>query len=411
MEEAEAKMRIPLAIPDLTGNEAAYLQECITSTFVSSVGPFVNRFASEIADLSGSEHAVVVNSGTVALQIALESLGISSGDLVMVPSLTFIASANAIRHAGADVWLVDCDRDLWSLDLSLCRHLIETETEPHPKGRRHVASGRILRAIMPVMIMGASIDLDAFAALSREFGLSVVVDAAAAIGAVARDGRKLAQIGVDAVCYSFNGNKTVTCGGGGAISASDNDLIARAAHLISTGRVGENYEHDIVAYNHRMTNIQAALGVAQLERLTLFLRRKREISTSYDELAARHQNLSAFPTPPFGTNTRWFSGVWYNGEDLAVCDRFRAHMKDAGVDLRQFWKPVHLQRPYADAIASPMPVAEDLWRRIFPLPCSTGLSAVDLATVIAAADEFWSRTEGRATGDAIAAGRAEAECG
>ena len=404
-------MKIPLAIPDLTGNEAAYLQECITSTFVSSVGPFVRRFEAEIAELSGSERAVVVNSGTVALQIALESLGISSGDLVMLPSLTFIASANAIRHSGADVWLVDCDREFWSLDLSLCRHLIETETEPHPDGRRHVASGRILRAIMPVMIMGASIDLEAFVALAREFGLRVVVDAAAAIGAEARGGRKLTQTGVDAVCYSFNGNKTVTCGGGGAIAAADNDLIARAAHLISTGRVGENYEHDIVAYNHRMTNIQAALGVAQLERLPHFLRRKREVSASYDELAGRYADLSAFPSPPYGTNTRWFSGVWYNGADLALCDAFRAHMKDAGVDLRQFWKPIHLQSPYAEAIASPMPVAEDVWLRIFPLPCSSGLSAEDLATVIAAADDFWSRHAGRDAQAVAAANRTEAECG
>ncbi|SPH16878.1 GDP-perosamine synthase [Defluviimonas aquaemixtae] len=407
-------MKIPLAIPDLTGNESAYLQECIASSFVSSVGPFVHRFEAEIAELSGSNRAVVVSSGTVALQIALETLGISAGDLVMVPSLTFIASANAVRHSGANVWLVDSGREYWSLDLALCRRLIEDETEQHAKGRRHVASGRILRAIMPVMIMGASVDLEGFAALGREFGLRIVVDAAAAIGAEASGGTNLAKTGVDAVCYSFNGNKTITCGGGGAIAAAEDELMVNAAHLISTGRVGENYEHDIVAYNHRMTNIQAAVGVAQLERLPQFLRRKQEVGAYYDDLAARHSDLSPFPAPPFGSNTRWFSGVWYTGGDLSLCNAFRAHMKSAGVDLRQFWKPVHLQAPYSDALASRMPVAEDLWPRIFPLPCSSGLSAEDLATVVAAADDFWGRNAGRdasRSGAVTAGGRTEAECG
>lgn len=385
---------IPLAVPDLTGNEASYLQECVTSTFVSSVGPFVDRFESGIAALSGTERAVVVSSGTVALKMALEGLGIGAGDLVMVPSLTFIASANAVRHTGAEVWLVDVADADWSLDLALCRRLIETETDAHPGGRLHRSSGKVLRALMPVMIMGACVDLAGYVALAREHGLRVVVDAAAAIGARHGNGTAIAATGVDAVCYSFNGNKTITCGGGGAIAAADTALMARIKHLTTTGRVSRDYDHDVVAYNYRMTNVQAALGVAQLERIDAFLERKRQIRDAYAAFASRHPGLQPFPEPAFGTNTHWFSGFWYGGPDLDRCDAFRNHMTAAGIDLRRFWKPIHLQVPYVDAPASAMPVADGMWQRIFPLPCSTGLDGADLDRVLASAEAFWGMSDG-----------------
>lgn len=387
-------MKIPLAVPNLTGNEAAYLQDCITSTFVSSVGPFVERFETGLARLSGTAAAAVVCSGTTALHIALEALGVGAGDLVMIPSLTFIATANAVRHAGADVWLVDSDPDHWLMDIGLCRAQILSETDPHEHGRYHRASGRILKAIMPVMTMGACPDFPPIVALAREFGLKAVVDAAAAIGATDFDGRPLGKTGVDALCYSFNGNKTITCGGGGAIAAPDADLVRRIKHLTSTGRVGANYDHDIVAYNYRMTNVQAALGVAQLERLDDFLRRKQEVRDVYAALAGRHSCLEPFPEPAFGRNTHWFSGVYYTGDDVSVCDAFRAHMNEAGVDLRPFWKPMHLQAPYKDAPATAMTVADSLWQRIFPLPCSTHITRTELAQVTTAADAFWSRNDG-----------------
>ncbi len=387
-------MKIPLAIPNLQGREADYLQECITSTFVSTVGPFVDRFEAGIAALSGTEKAVSLCTGTTALQIALESLGVGADDLVIIPSLTFIATANAVRHSGAEVWIADVSPDTWTLDLELVRRMIESDTVPHQGARRHKTTGRMLRAIMPVMVMGAALDFAAIVTLAREYGLRVVVDAAAALGTSARDGVAIAATGVDAVCYSFNGNKTVTCGGGGAIAAADTALMGRVRHLISTGRVGAAYDHDIVAYNFRMTNVQAALGVAQLERLEAFLARKAELHTHYATIAARHRDLAPFPTPDFGRNGHWFSGFWYTGDRPELCDAFRAHMNEAGVDLRPFWKPIHLQLPYASAPATPMPVAEHLWQRLFPLPCSTHLTKAELAQVTDAADAFWTRTNG-----------------
>ena len=382
---------IPLAVPNLEGGrEAEFLAECIRSTFVSSVGPFVTEFETRIAEVSGTGSATVLCSGTVALQVALEALGAGPGDLVMMPSLTFIGTPNAISHSGAAPWLVDVDPATWSIDIALCRQLVLSETEPVGDGlRRHRSSGKILRAIMPVMIMGAAINLDAIVAFAGEFGLKVVVDAAAAIGAEASGGRPLGRTGVDAVCYSFNGNKTITTGGGGAVAAMDDDLIRRIRHLCSTARVGANYDHDMIGYNFRMTNVQAALGVAQIARLDGFLARKREIRDRYAAFADGHPDLMAFPVPPGGRSTHWFSGFWYTGRDLGRCDAFRDHMRAAGIDLRPFWKPIHLQAPYRHAQSSAMPVADDRWQRIFPLPCSTHLSETDLDHVVETARRFW----------------------
>lgn len=382
--------RIPLAVPNLEGEEAQFLQECITSTFVSSVGPFVDRFEAEIAALSGVDQAAVVCTGTVALQMAFEAAGVGEGDLVIVPSLTFIASPNAISHSRASPWLVDVSKQDWALDLDLCRQLIEAETEPAPRGRRHKASGKTLAAICPVMIMGSSLDLAAYVGLAKDFDLKVVVDAAAAIGAEATGGKLLADTGVDAVCYSFNGNKTITCGGGGAVASSNPELIGRIKHFVTTGRVGPNYDHDVIGYNFRMTNLQAALGVAQLKRLDTFLVAKSRHSESYRGFAARFEELAPFPAGQGGRDTYWFSGLFYVGADPSACDAFRAHMNAAGVDLRPFWKPIHLQTPYLGSLASDMPVADDIWQRIFPLPCSTHLREDEMGMVLAAAESFWS---------------------
>lgn len=383
-------MTIPLAVPNLAGREAEYLNECVVSTFVSTAGPFVTRFEREIAAVSGTDRSVVTCSGTVALQMALEGLGIGDGDLVMLPSLTFIASPNSVRHAGADVWLIDCTADTWTMDLEMARSVIEAETEPHSFGRRHIASGKILRALMPVMIMGASLDFAAYADLAREFGLKVVVDAAAAIGATGDADEPLGASGIDAVCYSFNGNKTITSGGGGAIASADDGLLDRINHLVSTGRVGPAYDFDVVGYNFRMTNVEAALGVAQIEQLEQFLVRKREIFDRYSELVSRHEMLSGFPTPAAGRSGHWFSGVTYLGADQAMGDSFRRFMVDRGVDVRPFWKPVHLQLPYLDSLQTTMDVTNPLWERIHPLPCSTGITDGELDLVVSTADEFWS---------------------
>lgn len=375
-------MNVPLAVPNLAGREAEYLLECVESTFVSTAGPFVTRFEQHLAARSGTERASVMCSGTVALQMALEGLGIGDGDLVMVPSLTFIASTNAIRHSGARTWLVDCSEDDWTMDVGIARAAIESETEPHERGRRHIASGGILSAIMPVMVMGATIDFAAYVELARDYGLKVVVDAAAAIGATTYDDQALGHSGADAVCYSFNGNKTITSGGGGAVVSSDGALIDRINHLISTGRIGPGYDHDVVGYNFRMTNVEAAVGVAQIEQLDGFLARKRHVHERYEAVTSRYGDLDPFPTPARGRSTHWFSGFVYRGPSATFCPNFRDFMQGRGIDVRPFWKPVHLQVPYSDSLTTTMEVCEPLWDRIVPLPCSSGITDGELEHVL-----------------------------
>lgn len=382
-----ALMNVPLAVPNLSGRESEYVQECIRTTFVSSAGPFVGRFEAGVAEASGTASSAAVCSGTVALHVALEQVGVGRDDLVIVPTLTFIASANAVKHAGADPWFVDSARD-WTIDVDLVRDIIATETDPHPRGRLHRGTGRVLRAIMPVMTMGATPDLDGIVAIAHEFGLATVLDAAAAIGGSGQGGQPLGRTGIDAICYSFNGNKTITCGGGGAVAAADDDLVRRIRHVTSTGRPGVDYDHDVVAYNFRMTNVEAAIGVAQLEQLGGFLQRKREVSERYRALADRLPLLEPFPVPASGQSTNWFSGVVYAGDDPGWPGDFRAHMASRDIDVRPFWKPIHLQRPYADCVATPAPVAERAWERIIPLPCSTGITDDELDHVVDAVERF-----------------------
>ncbi len=389
-------MTIPLAVPNLLGKEAEYLQQCIETTFVSSVGPFVDRFAQQISQESGAADSAVLCSGTVALQMALEGLGIGEGDIVLCPTLSFIATANAIHHSGASPWFVDCSAADWLIDLDKLRHEIETQTVLVAGNLRlHRATGKRLRAIMPVMIMGATLDFTRLMALAEEFGLRVVVDAAAAIGARAPGGQRLCETGVDAVCYSFNGNKTITCGGGGAVASASKDLIARIRHMTTTGRVGRDYDHDIAGYNFRMTNVQAAIGVAQMERLDQFLTRKAEIAAAYAGLAAEFGQLKPFPKLAGGRSTFWFSGFYL--ADMSIPDdrvaeisqAFRAHMVAAGIDLRAFWKPLHMQPPYFGAPQGRLDIAEGLWQRIYTLPCSTHLTDDELDRVLSAARTFW----------------------
>lgn len=377
---------IPTAIPNVGELEERNLRQCISSTMVSTVGPFVTEFEERLAAISGTPGAVSTSAGTCALHAALTEVGAGHGDLVILPSFTFIASANAISHTGARPWLLDCSGEDWTLDLDLLAACLARETRRGPDGEVvHVRSGRRVRAIMPVMTMGLPLDFVALARIADEYGLPVVVDAAAAIGSAA-----LHDAPVAAICFSFNGNKTITCGGGGAIVSRSPERLAALRHLTTTGRKGLNYDHDIVAFNYRMTNVCAAIGVAQLERLDGFLEAKARIAARYAGFAARHPVLDPFPGGSGGESVHWFSGFYYRGEDRGTADAFRTHMREAGIDLREFWKPVHMQVPYAGCHHTPMPVTEDLWWRVFPLPCSTHLSEADQTRVIDAAEMFWS---------------------
>lgn len=365
------KFNIPIAEPDLTGNEQKYLSECISTGYVSSVGKFVTLFEEKIAESVDAEYCVAVNSGTSALHLSLVSVGVKQNDLVIIPSLTFIASANAISYCGATPWLFDVSENNWLLDSQLLENTLEIDTVLSNGKIIHKDTGRTVSAIMPVYTNGTPADIESIAKIANKYNLPIVADAAAAIGAK-YNGQKTGAFDVDITSYSFNGNKTITCGGGGAVVGNDKELLDFVRHISTTARVGRNYDHDMVGYNYRMTNLQAAVGCAQLERLDVFLRNKLYIRESYKKIVTEIEGVSIFPVANNVESSCWLSGLLigkkYNMDD--VHNRLIA----SGIDSRQFWKPLHLQKPYLKVPKTNMTIGEDLWNRILVLPSSSNLS-------------------------------------
>jgi len=376
---------IPLAIPNMCGNEAKYLQECVDSNFVSTAGPFVPRFENMVAEMAGAQFGVATSTGTTGLQLALLAVGVRRDDLVILPSWTFIASANAIAHCGAMPWLFDVAADSWALDPDLLESTLAADAERRDGGLYHKPSGRRIAAIMPVFTLGAPAEMQRLVPISRKWGLPVVADCAAALGATIND-KPVGQLGADLTVFSFNGNKTLTSGGGGAVVGDDEKLCAMVKHLSTTARIGADYDHDVVGFNYRMTNISAAIGCAQMENAEKLIAAKRKIAARYNDELAGLDGVKPFPVPDWAQSACWFSGLQVVTQDISMDDLI-ACLQDKGVGTRGFWKPMHYQPPFKDAPVTPMPVTEALWPTILTLPCSTGLSDDEQSYVIAAVKE------------------------
>jgi len=372
---------IPLAIPDTGPREAANLQACIDENFVSTVGRFVGEFEAGVASVSGVPHAVAISSGTEALHIALRALGVGPGDLVILPSFTFIASANAISHSGAQPWLLDIASDSWTLCTRAVEDALARQTEQRGGHSIHSGTGKRVAAIMPVHTLGTPADLDALSQLTRDHNLALLADGAAAIGAEYKGGSIATQ--ADITCFSFNGNKTITCGGGGMMVGRDEALLKRARHLTQQARVSPDYDHDEVGFNARMTNVSAAIGCAQLTRLDGFIAAKRRIRARYDKAFADLPGTAPFPLPEDRTSTCWFSGLVLDDPALDPKSLI-AFLRDQQIEARSFWKPVHLQKPYAGAERGDLSYTDRIWDRIVTLPCSTSLGEADQTRVIEA---------------------------
>ena len=272
---------IPLAVPDLTGNERRYLNQCIDTTFVSSVGEFVNRIEEITAEKCGIRYAVATSSGTTGLHLALMGCGVKRDDIVIIPTFTFIATANAVAHCGATPWLMDISWDSWTLDVEQLEQELLDNTVWNYESLIHKETGKRVAAIMPVYTLGNIPNMNKIREIANKYHLPLIADGAAALGAEYK-GKKIGTL-ADLTVISFNGNKTVTAGGGGMVVGNNEALAKRLRHLSTTARVTAEYDHDMVGYNYRMTNIQAAVGCAQLERLEEFLEKKRKIRAFYNQ--------------------------------------------------------------------------------------------------------------------------------
>ena len=369
---------IPLAVPDLRGNERAYLERCVADNWVSSAGPYVNEFEARIAALCGRRFGVATASGTAALHLALTAVGRTADKFVVVPDWTFAATANAVIHAGATPLFVDVTRDTWTLDPGLLGEAIEQW-------------GDRIAAVVPVHALGHPADMDPIVAHCRVADIPLIEDAAGAIGAHYR-GRPVGSFGCAAM-LSFNGNKTVTAGGGGMVVTDDEALAARARHISTQARASADYDYDAVGFNYRMTNLNAAVGLAQVERLDEMVASKRAIAARYDAALAGRNDLVAMPRASWAEHNCWlYSCGAASAEDAKA---LVAHLRGLKIEARGFWHSLSAQAPYRDAPRLLSGVAEDISRRVVSLPCSSSLSPEQQARVIEALAQ-WHGTSGLA---------------
>ena len=382
--EAPAEPRIPLCVPEIAGDEWRYVKDCLDSGWVSSAGTFVERFEADFAARLGAGQAVAMASGTAALHVALLVAGLRPGDEVLVPSLTFIAPANAVRYAGAWPVFVDAEADTWQMDPGRVVDFLERQCEWIGGELRNRATGRRLGALLPVHLLGHPVNMAPIMAAAEQFGLPVVEDAAESLGAAYR-GRPVGRLGRIG-CFSFNGNKLMTTGGGGML-VTDDPALARRARYLSTTAKDEPLEgvHGAIGYNYRLTNLQAAMGCAQLDRLDHLLGAKRRIAARYGEALAGLPGIGVMPEAAWAESAFWLYSIRVDQEAAGLGSRaLRDRLARAGIESRCFWQPLHLSPAHAGAPCLGGAVAERLHREILSLPCSCGLTPDDQDRVIAA---------------------------
>lgn len=363
--------RIPLSVPDLRGNEAAYLAKCVTDNWVSTAGPFVTELEDRMAALCGRRAAVACVNGSAALHVALLALGVAPGDVVIVPDWTFAATANAIVHAGAQPCFVDIQRSDWTVS----PQSIETAFAKY---------GKRIRAMVAVDVVGNLPDPGPLNEIAARYDVPVLEDAAGAIGA-ARDGMPAGSLGKAAV-FSFNGNKLVTAGGGGVVVTDDEELAARFRHVTTQARTGQDYRHDAVGFNYRMTNLNAAVGVAQLEVLDALLADKRRIARDYQRAVAGRSDMAFMPVSRPEESSYWLVNVVV--ADEPSMRSLVSHLSQAGIDARPFWCSLSEQGPYRAFPSVAVDVSRSLTDCVVTLPCSSNLKAEDQARVLNALDEW-----------------------
>lgn len=375
---------IPLSEPLMSGNEWKYVKDCLDTNWVSSAGSYVDRFEQMVADYVGTRFAVATVNGTAALHVALLVAGVQPDDEVLVSDLTFIAPANAVRYAGAWPVLIDVEPQYWQMDPQRLSDFVERECTWSNGSLRNKRSGRRVRAVLPVHILGHPCDMDAIAETARKFDLTIVEDATESLGAKYRD-RMVGHLG-DVACFSFNGNKIITTGGGGML-VTDNEAWATRARYLTTQAKDDpiEYRHQEIGYNYRLTNIQAALGCAQMEMLSDFVSAKRRNAFAYLKALADLPGITPMSEARYAHSTFWLFTVLIDpavyGQDSRMLMR---QLREMGIEARPLWQPLHLSPVYKSAEVLNNEVADQLNRRALSLPSSVGLTARQVATVVEA---------------------------
>ncbi|HLO44692.1 MAG TPA: LegC family aminotransferase [Leadbetterella sp.] len=375
---------IPLSVPNISGNEWQYIKDCLDTSWVSSVGSYVDQFERVTAEYTGAKYAVATSNGTSAIQIALMLAGVKTNDLVIAPNITFVASINAIKYTGAKPILIDIDYDTWQMDVDLLEDFLINNTFVENSMCFHKATHQIIRAILPVHVLGNICDMDKLMFLANQYNLHVVEDSTEALGSYYK-GKHAGTFGLLGT-LSYNGNKLITTGGGGMVLTDDEDLAKKAKHLTTQAKAKpDEYFHDEIGYNFRLVNVLAAMGVAQMEQLTTFLKRKSEITAFYN---ARLSKIEGFVNQKILVDVN--PNYWLYTIKIPRAKSLLAHFKNLAIEARPFWVPMNqLPANENDLYFTKTDVSNQIYDTCISLPCSTNITDEQLEIVVKHIEQFY----------------------
>jgi len=367
------KLTIPLHEPLFSGNEWLYVKECIDTGWVSSVGKFVDLFEQRLAEYTGCQRAVAVVNGTAALQVCLRLVGVGTNDEVLIPALTFIATANAVAYLGAIPHFVDSEELTLGLDPHKLSLYMENIAELRNSECYNKQTGRRIKAVVPMHAFGHPVDLDPLIELCKRYSIELVEDAAESLGSYYK-GRHTGTLGKISA-LSFNGNKIMTTGGGGALLTDDEELGKLAKHITTTAKVPHKWKfnHDKIGYNYRMPNINAALGCAQLEQLPHFLEKKRALANRYYEVFEDMPGVRFFVEPEFGQSNYWLNVLLLDSDFSHYRDEILNMSNNSGIMTRPAWKLLNLLPMYKHCPRMDLAQSESIESRLLNIPSSASL--------------------------------------
>ncbi len=365
--------RTVLHEPSFEGNEWIYLKECLDSTFVSSVVKFVDRFEINLADYTGSKYAISVVNGTAALQIALNLAGVRKNDEVLIPALTFVATANAVTYCNAVPHFVDTEEKSLGIDAMKLRQYLQDKTSQHFGNCVNNITGRIIRALVPMHTFGHPSDMDGLLSIAKDFNLVLIEDAAESLGSF-YGGKHTGTFGLLGT-ISFNGNKTITTGGGGVILTDNESLARKAKHLTTTAKIAHAWEfrHDEIGYNYRLPNINAALGCAQLEQLPAKLIAKRNLFARYDQAFSDVEGVTLFKEPLNTLSNYWLQTLILDENESENRNAILEATNNQGIMTRPAWVLLSELEPFKNFPSMDLTTARSLSTRIINIPSSPSL--------------------------------------
>lgn len=367
---------IPLHEPTFHGNEWNYVKSCIDDGWVSSVGSYVDRLEADLADYLGAKHAVVVVNGTAALHVSLMLAGVERDNEVLIPSLSFVATANAVAYCGAIPHFVDVSEETLGLDPYQLEAYLQETAIVKDGICINKSTNRIIRAVVPMHTFGHPVDMDPLLCLCERYHITCVEDAAESLGSTYKQQHTgtLGKIGA----FSFNGNKVMTTGGGGAIVTNDSSLAKHAKHMTTTAKLPHKWSfyHDETGFNYRMPNLNAALGCAQLESLESFLTAKRKLAGRYAEHFKHIQGVRLVEEPEYARSNYWLNALVLDKPDSDTLHRILEATNEAGWMTRPIWTPLHLLPMYQDSPMMPLATTERLQHQVINIPSSPTLAGV-----------------------------------